>query len=389
MVTFDEAAAIIAQHALPLGTEAVALANAAGRVLAEPVVALVDSPPRAVAAMDGYAIGDVPRTEYRVIGTVAPAMAEAGFIDSNECVRIYTGAPIPKGASQILMQEIVERDGEVIRLRCGVPANRHIRSRASDFAKGDILLAAGRRMTPQALVAAAAADVDCLSLWRRLRVALLSTGDELAEPGSARSTPGAIPDSLSYSLSAMIAQWGGVLISSARIGDDLAVLSAAARDASATADLIVVTGGASMGDKDFAKAAFVPLPCDLHFDKIDIRPGKPVWFGKVGCTLVLGLPGYPVSAFVTARLLLAPLVAGLSGLGVNSAWNWRRGKTETAIDATSRETFFCSIRSEVGGKVQLVQNASSQRLLADSNCLIRVRAGEHRNAGELVELLDF
>jgi molybdenum cofactor synthesis domain-containing protein len=213
---------------------------------------------------------------------------------------------------------------------------RHIRKRGGDFETGDELLASGRLLDPRAIVAAAAADVAELRVFIRPRAHILSTGDELADPGTAANTPDAIPESVSFGVAALAELWGAFVVGGARLRDELPAMEKAAADAVNQADVVIVTGGASVGEKDFAKTMFEPLGLELVFSKVAIKPGKPVWLGRVDGALVLGLPGNPTSALVTARLLLAPLLAGLTGRSIDEALRWRRSRLHPGWRSAAR-----------------------------------------------------
>jgi molybdopterin molybdotransferase len=389
VIGFDEAAALVAEAAKPLGTERVGLANAKGRVLAAPVVAEVDAPPADVSAMDGYAVRDrdLPG-RLAVAGESFPGRGFAGAIGPGRCVRIFTGAPVPAGADRVVIQEEVRREGETAWFE-SPGAARHIRTRGSDFSRGDLLVEAGRLLDGRALVAAAGADLAEVEVWRRPRLIVLGTGDELVEPGTARATPGAIPESVSLGVAAFAEDWGAEVVARKRLGDELPALVREAAEALERADVVVVTGGASVGERDHAKAMFEPAGLELIFSKVAIKPGKPVWLGRVGATLVLGLPGNPNSALVTARLLLAPLLAGLTGRP--PLLRWRPAKLAEAITATgNRETFYRA--AAAGDAVRLLSNQDSgaQSTLAAADRLVRRRAGAPAaGVGEPVDVIDF
>jgi molybdopterin molybdotransferase len=388
VIGFDEALALVAQAARPLGMESVPLAEAKGRVLAAPVIAMVDSPPADVSAMDGYAVrdGDLPG-RLNVAGESFPGSG-AGVLGPGQCMRIFTGGAVPDGADRVVIQEDVTRDGDAASFGEPGPA-RHIRRRAGDFARGDVLLAAGMRIDSRGLVAAAGADLGELDVWRRPRLVILGTGDELAEPGTARERPGAIPESVSLGVAALAGEAGAEIVARLRLRDDLASMEVAAAEALAAADLVVVTGGASVGEKDFAKAMFVPSGLALIFSKVAIKPGKPVWLGRVGERLVIGLPGNPTSAMVTARLLLAPLIAGLAG--GQADLKWRRAPLAAAIGPCGeRETFVRAAWHGESVRAFSNQDSGAQKTLADADILIRWRAGAPAAAaGETVEIIDF
>jgi molybdopterin molybdotransferase len=393
MISFDEASDIIRSVARPLGTETVALAEAAGRVLAAPVIAAVDSPRADVSAMDGYAVRGADLASFpaklKMIGESFPGSGWAGTVEAGTCVRIFTGAPLPNGADRIVIQEQVRRDGDQAIIEADPGPATWVRPRGKDFCARDEVLPAGRLLDPAALIAAAGADVGDVQIFARPRVALLSTGDELVEPGEARTSALAVPDSALLGVAALAEQWGAEIVSHIRLRDDLAVMKAAAAAAADRADLIVVIGGASVGGRDFAKAMFEPLGLDLLFSKISIRPGKPAWFGRIGDKLVLGLPGNPTSALVTARLLLAPLLAAMQGRPAEQALAWEPARLSGAMPACDqRETFHRALLAS--GEVSLLgfQESHAQKELARADVLVRQEANlPALPSGEIVPVL--
>lgn len=279
MISFEKASRAVLALAQPLGKERVPLEEADGRILAEPVTAAIDAPRADVSAMDGYAVreADLDKLPARltVTGNIFPSQAPEP-IAAGTCVRIFTGACLPPNADRVVMQENVQRDDEQA-VFAQLSSARHIRRRGADFRTGEILLPAGRQLDARSITAAAAADCATLSVWRSPRFSLLATGDELVAPGSAGETPAMIPESISYGIAAMARHWGGTLDSTRRIKDEVPLLERAAAASVAEADLVVVTGGASVGDKDFAKTIFAAVGMDLVFAKVAIKPGKPVW----------------------------------------------------------------------------------------------------------------
>lgn len=390
MISFDEALRLVTDFARPLGREKAAVAEAAHRVLSAPVLARIDSPPADVSAMDGYAVREVDLPgSLHIVGESFAGSGFEGALAPGTCVRIFTGAPLPRGADRVVIQEVADRDGEIVTIGEIPGASRHIRPRGSDFRGGDALLEAGRRLDPRALVAAASADVAEVETWRSPKLLVLATGDELVQPGEARGRPGTIPESVSPGVTALAGQWGGRSLGSRRLGDDLPAMERAAGEALEQSDLVVVTGGASVGEKDYAKAMFEPHGLDLIFSKVAMKPGKPVWFGQAGGRLVLGLPGNPTSAMVTARLLLVPLVAGLAGR--SGALEWRPLPLAAALPACGdRETFHRARRLETGALPLANQDSGAQKALADADLLLRSRPNDPpRPAGYEIEALDF
>jgi molybdopterin molybdotransferase len=313
LLPFQAALDQLLAGAEPLPAETVPLDQGAGRVLAEPLVARLTQPPFAAAAMDGYAIrwADL-HGKWRVVGESAAGHSWNGSIGAGEAVRIFTGAPLPDGADVIVVQEEVVRDGETARLRGEGPPRigAHIRPMGQDFAAGDCLLAGGTRLAPAQLGLAAAAGHGELAVVRRPRVTLIATGDELVPPGMMPG-PGQITSSNPAMLSALLTSAGAEATDPGLIPDNRAALAAALQ--AADADLILTIGGASVGDHDLVVPVLRDLGAALDFWKIALRPGKPLLAGRLAGTRVLGLPGNPVSAFVTALLFAVPLVSRLAG----------------------------------------------------------------------------
>lgn len=376
MISYDEALAIVCREARPLGAEVVPLDEAHRRILAEPVIAAVNSPPADVSAMDGYAVRTAELESglrsLRIVGESFPGSPFAAEVPYGACVRIFTGGPLPADLDRVVIQENVRREGNLAHLDELSKAS-HVRRRGSDFEEGDILLEAGRQLDARALVAAAGADQPLLTVYRKPRVALLGTGDELTEPGEARASHGRlIPESLSPGVAALAAEWGGEAVLHRRLQDDPDVISRAAAEGVEIADVVVTMGGASVGEKDFAKAGFAPLGLELLFSKVSIKPGKPVWFGRARGTLVIGLPGNPVSAMVTARLLLAPLVAGLAGHDPKAVVQWLPARLAGTLGPVGeRETFVRGRWIGDGIEPASNQDSGSQKTLAEADVLIR------------------
>jgi molybdopterin molybdotransferase len=393
MISFDEAVAIIGSTAEPLGTERVAIGEAAGRMLAKPVIAAIDSPRADVSAMDGYAMRGVDLGTYplslEVVGESFPGTGWAGTVAAGECIRIFTGAPLPAGADRIVIQERVRRDGDAVIIEADPGPATWVRPRGKDFQVGDEILGAGRLLDPAALIAAAGADALEVEVFVHPRLIVLSNGDELVEPGVAHQSSLAVPDSASLGVAGLARRWGAQIADRVRLPDDLEAMNAAAKGALQIADIIVVIGGASVGERDFAKTMFEPFGIELLFDKVSIRPGKPAWLGRVAEKLVLGLPGNPTSALVTARLLLTPLLAAMQGRSPNQALTWEPARLAASLPACDqRETFH---RATLAcGEVTPVdfQDSHAQKALADADVLVRQAANSPPlAAGEVVQVL--
>jgi molybdopterin molybdotransferase len=315
MISVEEARQRVLDALHPTPAEIVALAEAWNRVTAEPVRARLTQPPADVSAMDGYALraaDGILGARLQVIGAAPAGHPFDGSVGAGQALRLFTGSVVPQGADAILLQEDATRDGDIVQVNEAVTPGRHIRRAGQDFAKGDLLIPPGRRITARDVGLAAAANHPWLTVHRRPRVAILATGDEIAMPGEP-IPPGGIVSSNSHALAALVRAAGGdpMILPVAR--DDSAAISAVA-DSLAGVDLLVTTGGASVGDHDLVIAALQARGMTLDFWQIAMRPGKPLLFGQLGTTPVLGLPGNPVSAMVCAILFLLPALSRLSGL---------------------------------------------------------------------------
>ncbi len=316
MIPVADAIARILAEAQPLPAEMVALGDGLGRVLAEDLASRRTQPPAAVSAMDGYAVraADVAGApaELRIVAEIAAGAAWAGSVGEREAARIFTGAPVPAGADAIVIQEDCARSGDLVLVREAAKAGAFVRPAGLDFAEGDVLLRAGRRLTSRDIGLAAAMNRPWLPVRRRPRVALLATGDEIALPGEPLG-PQQIVSSSGPGLAALVAEAGGVPVSLGVAEDNTASLRARAAGA-AGADILVTMGGASVGEHDLVQSALAEDGLEVDFWRIAMRPGKPLMFGRMGGALVLGLPGNPVSAFVCALLFLRPLIDAMLGL---------------------------------------------------------------------------
>ena len=375
MLTYDDALETMLAAATALGHEEVPTGEAAGRYLAQDISAQIDSPRADVSAMDGYAVRmDAARDSlwFEVVGESAAGQPYPEAIAPGQAVRIFTGAHVPRGADCVVMQEYAEREDGRVRFREGFGPARHIRKRGSDFEKGATLLSAGQRLTPGAVVTLAGADVGSVCVGKRPRVAIIATGDELDQPGEAHNSEHSVPESGSYGVAAMAREAGAMIVQQIRGRDDLQTLQHLAIRALEVADCVVVIGGASVGDHDLARPMFEGTDLHEHFAKVAIKPGKPVWFGTAGDKAVLGLPGNPTSALVTARLFLRPLLAALQGgIGAQEV-RFLPQIVAAALPANgTRETFTRACSSERGLVPATNQESGAQAPLVTSDWLIR------------------
>jgi molybdopterin molybdotransferase len=309
MESIDSARAKILAAAAPLGTEDVALDEAAGRVLAEDVAAAHDVPPFANSAMDGFAIV-APGGDLEIAGESRAGAPFAGTIAAGQAVRISTGAALPDGADAVVMVERTEEDGA--RVRAEGAAGDNVRGAGEDLRAGMVVLEAGTRLGAAELGVAAGAGRATLRCSRRPRVAIVATGDELVAPGEPLG-PGQIHDSNALALATLARADGAEVVASLRAGDERGATEAALSAALDGADLVLVSGGVSVGPHDHVKPALEALGVSEVFWRVALRPGKPTWFGTRDATLVLGLPGNPVSALVTFVLFGRPALAALQG----------------------------------------------------------------------------
>jgi molybdopterin molybdotransferase len=315
MISVEEARERILAALHPTPAEIVALANAWGRVTAEPVVARLTQPPHDVSAMDGYALRAADGTRgatLRVVGSAPAGHPFEGTVNTGDAVRLFTGSVVPEGADAILLQEdATAADGKVT-VNEAVAAGRHIRRTGQDFSRGDAVVPAGRRLTARDIGLAAAANHPWLTVHRRPRVAILATGDEIAMPGEPIPT-GGIVSSNSHALAALVRAAGGEPIVLPIAADTVEAVAAVA-DSVLGMDMLVTTGGASVGDHDLVIDSLKTRGLKLDFWQIAMRPGKPLLFGTLGPVAVLGLPGNPVSALVCACLFLLPAISRMCGL---------------------------------------------------------------------------
>lgn len=323
LLPVDEALKAILSRVPPVTREQVPLHDSLGRVLASPVIAQHDQPPFNASAMDGYAMRAADVTEGASLRVIGMSQAGAGFsgtIGTGEAVRIFTGAPLPDGADTVIMQEEAVREGDFVRFTAPARPGHSVRPKGNDFATGDILIETGSRLTPMQIAVAAAANRASLTVARRPRIGLVATGDELVLPGTALGAD-QIVASNSFGLAAMLAPYAEAVTDHGIIADDPDRLRQRLSDAfDAAPDILITTGGASVGEHDLVQGVLKELGVQLDFWRINMRPGKPLMFGTRGKTLVFGLPGNPVSAMVTAIAFIKPALRAWLGYGEPDHW---------------------------------------------------------------------
>lgn len=312
MLSVAEARARILAPVRATGVEVVALAEAWGRVVAEDVAARVDQPPADVSAMDGYAVRHGDAGARWVVGAAPAGHPFAGMVGPGEAVRLFTGSIMPEGADCVLLQEDAVREGELVTPTATTQAGRHVRRGGGDFRRGDVLVGAGMRLGARGVGLVAAGNHAWVAVRRRPVVAILATGDEIALPGEPIGA-GGIVSSNAHALAAFVRARGAVA-AVLPIARDTSAGVAEAAAAARGADLLVTTGGASVGEHDLVQAGLGSQGFVLDFWKIAMRPGKPLISGRLGDMPVLGLPGNPVSALVCAVLFLGPMLERMQGM---------------------------------------------------------------------------
>ncbi len=312
-----DALARVLEGAAALPPETVKLEDAFGRVLAEDLKARRTQPPADVSAMDGYAVraSDVAKAPVvlRIIGEVAAGHPFAGAVKAGEAARIFTGGLMPAGSDTVVIQELATRDGDRVTIQKPTAKGRNVRGQGIDFSDGEVLLNKGKRLSDRDVMLAAAMNYAALPVHRRPKVAVLATGDELVPPGSTPE-PGEIVYSNGYAIIALARQAGAEVVDLGIARDKVDDIAAAVRKARAGgADILVTSGGASVGEHDLVQRALKAEGLDLSFWRVALRPGRPMLHGRLGAMHVLGVPGNPVSAYVCAFLFLVPLIGRLTG----------------------------------------------------------------------------
>src|SRR5207253_792467 len=380
-----------------LPPEQISIADALGRVLAEDVASRRTQPPFAVSAMDGYAVraedvASVP-VELRIVAEVPAGAGFGGHVGTGEAARIFTGAPLPAGTDTIVIQEDTERDGDRVRVLEGAPRGRYVRREGLDFAEGQVLLRAGRRLTARDIGLLAAMNRPWLFVHRRPRVGILSTGDEIVMPGDPIG-PHQIVSSNSLALAAFVAACGGLPVSAGNAPDDPEALR---RIAAATSgvDLLVTTGGVSVGEHDLVREALAADGFELDFWQIAMRPGKPLMVGRYRGTPMVGLPGNPVSTLVCSLLFLKPALDRLSG-AIAETEAPATARLGTALPKNDRRQDYLRARLSRApdGLLEVtpfaVQDSSMMRPLAASDCLVmRPPQAPALSAGSEVPIIPF
>ena len=387
MITVDAALSHLFSLVAPLGVEEVPLAEAAGRVLAREVAAMRDQPPFAASAMDGYAIAGeaVAGTTLRVIGEAAAGHGFNGRVGAGEAVRIFTGAPVPGGATRVVMQEDVTPEGAAITLGDGIGAGDNIRAAGGDFRAGQTM-SAPRRLRPADIALLASMNMAFVPVHRRPEVALIATGDELVMPGEDPG-PDQIIASNTFGLKAML-EARGARARLLPVARDTRASLETVLGLAAGCDLVVTIGGASVGDHDLVARLGPELGMERAFYKVAMRPGKPLMAGRMGDAAMIGLPGNPVSAMVCGHVFVVPMVEAMLGLGTAPAPR-RTAPLAAPLPANGpREHYMRARLGDAGIAAEDRQDSSLLSILAHADALlVRPPHDPAREAGEMVTFL--
>ena len=395
MIPVAEALARITAAFRPLPAETLGLTETLGRVLAEDVVARVTQPPKDVSAMDGYAlraadVAEVP-ARLRVVGQAPAGGAYDGVVAAGEAVRIFTGGPLPQGADTIVIQENTSTEGGEVIVQETAAEGRYVRRAGLDFRAGEVGIPAGRLLSARDIGFAAAMNVPWLKVHRQPRIALLTTGDEIVMPGEPIGE-NQIVGSNGMALSAFVTACGGQPVHLGIAPDDEGALVGLV-DGARGADLLVTTGGVSVGDHDLVRSAFGDGGMELDFWKIAMRPGKPLLFGKLRDTPILGLPGNPVSTLVCATIFLRPAIDVMLGHAAEdrpaetAALAGELGENDRRQDYLRATLSFDSRGRRLATPFQR-QDSSMLATLAHADCLIvRAPHAPPAKAGDSVEIV--
>jgi molybdopterin molybdotransferase len=396
MISVDEALEFMLARARPLQErESVPLTEALGRVLARAEISPIDVPGHTNSSMDGYALRAADAADGGLVALRVAQRITAGEVGValavGEAARIFTGAPLPEGADSVVIQEDCDRVGDQVCFRVPVAAGDNVRPRGNDILAGSEVLTAGTRLRPQELGLAASVGLAHLEVVRRLRVAIFSSGDELVQPGEPLAA-GAIYNSNRYTLRGLLSALGCAIIDLGRVEDSLSATEAALKRAAAEADVVVTSGGMSVGDEDHVKQA-VEQTGQLEMWRVAVKPGKPLAYGRIASADFIGLPGNPVSTLVTFCLFVRPFLLRRQGvprvlanaLAVPAAFRWPH-------PGRRREYLRARLQQGAGGITATIYPKQGSDVLTSTvwaDGLVEIREGETVEPGDLVPYYSF
>ncbi|MGB8712312.1 MAG: gephyrin-like molybdotransferase Glp [Onishia taeanensis] len=389
----EDALAALLEGVAPVASEPLACKVAAGRVLADDVAARLDVPAFDNSAMDGYALRAADAGQWLPVSQRIAAGSQASTLEAGTCARIFTGSELPPGADCVVMQERVERDGDRARIPGDIPAGDNVRRRGRDVSTGAKLLAAGTRLEAAALGQLAGQGITEVTVRRRPRIALLSTGDEIIDPGEPLA-PGQIYNSNRPMLRRLIERFGGEVVMAERVADDFATTCQLLGEAAEQADIVITTGGVSVGEEDHVKAALEKLG-KLDLWRLAMRPGKPLALGRLpntnGEARLVGLPGNPVSSYVGAWIYLRPLLGALLGCPALSELPKLRVKADFTTHTKARRHYMrVDLRFLPEGIVASAfadQNSAVLSSCVTANALAVIPAHSNVTPGDLIDCL--
>ena len=395
MITVDQALDVVLKSVTALPTESVPVTDALGRVLAQSVEADMDLPPFDRSRMDGYALrsadAHLTPVTLRVLGSIAAGAAFDGTVGPGEAVKIFTGAPLPHGADAVQKVEATESDAQSVIIKEPVKPGQFVTPRASEVHASDVVLNSGRVIGAAEMAVLASFGCERVIVGARPRVSVISTGSELVEV-SARPTGSQIRNSNTYSILAYAERAGATVKGLGMVPDSLDETRRALLKASEAGDIVITSGGVSMGDYDLVKAALVDLGAEVYFDKVAIRPGKPTVFARRGETCYFGLPGNPVSTAVTFNVFVWPAIRRMQGDPAPNLPTTRAELAQSIRDASSRRSYLPGRLSIRNGRaiVESLRWGGSSDFVAfiEANALIVVGEDTHDiEAGQMVEVL--
>lgn len=392
LIPIEDALSLLQNSANPISqTETLPLTEVQGRILAQDLFSTINVPPHDNSAMDGYAVNSKDLTDgsekHLPVSQRIPAGKMGKELQTGTVARIFTGAPIPAGADAVVMQEVCKSDGDAVIISGPVSAGSNIRRAGEDIAIGDLILQAGTKLKPQDIGLAASVGVAKITVYKRLRVAIFFTGDELREPGEAL-LPGQIYNSNRYTMRGLLEKLGCEIVDMGTVEDNLEATKDAMQQAASQADLVMTSGGVSVGEEDYIRIALKELG-ELDMWRINIKPGKPLAFGNINGTPFLGMPGNPVSVFATFCIFARPFILKTQGMTDTTANSFIVPAEFEWPKAGSRNEY---VRAKIqDGKVRIFPHQGSGVLTSTSwaNGLAFIPANTTVKPGDMIAFTPF